>query len=91
MGILTSKFHYLWILRVCNRLGAGSDPRYTPSTTFETFPFPAGLIPNAPAWDYITDPRAGAIAEAAQRLNELRESWLNPSDLVRRVPEVVPG
>jgi type II restriction/modification system DNA methylase subunit YeeA len=25
------------------------------------------------------------------RLNELRENWLNPADLVRRVPEVVPG
>src|SRR6266853_6691181 len=36
-------------------------------------------------------PRAVAIAEAARRLNELREAWLNPSDLVERVPEVVPG
>jgi len=24
-------------------------------------------------------------------LNELRENWLNPADLVERVPEVVPG
>jgi type II restriction/modification system DNA methylase subunit YeeA len=32
-----------------------------------------------------------AIAEAARRLNELREAWLNPPDLVRREPEVVPG
>jgi hypothetical protein len=31
------------------------------------------------------------IAEAARRLNELREAWLNPRDLVERVPEVVPG
>jgi hypothetical protein len=31
------------------------------------------------------------IADAAKRLNELREAWLNPSDLVKRVPEVVPG
>ena len=38
-----------------------------------------------------TDPRAVAIAEAARRLNELREAWLNPPDLVERVPEVVPG
>src|SRR6266404_5713877 len=36
-------------------------------------------------------PRAVAIAEAARRLNELREAWLNPPDLVERVPEVVPG
>ena len=66
-------------------------PRYTPSTTFETFPFPDGLTPNIPAVDYIDDPRAIKIAAAAKRLNELRENWLNPADLVDRVPEVVPG
>jgi hypothetical protein len=27
----------------------------------------------------------------ARRLNELREAWLNPPDLVERLPEVVPG
>jgi hypothetical protein len=31
------------------------------------------------------------IAAAARSLNELREAWLNPPDLVDRVPEVVPG
>ena len=66
-------------------------PRYTPSTTFETFPFPAGLTPNIPAAAYAEDPRAVAIAAAAARLNALRENWLNPADLVHRVPEVVPG
>ncbi len=63
----------------------------TPSTTFETFPFPEGLTPDIPALTYADDPRARAIAAAAVRLNELRENWLNPPDLVRRVPEVVPG
>jgi type II restriction/modification system DNA methylase subunit YeeA len=66
-------------------------PRYTPSTTFETFPFPEGLTPDIPAKDYASDPRAIAIGLAAARLNELRENWLNPSDLVIRVPEVVAG
>src|SRR5205814_2825088 len=37
------------------------------------------------------DPRAVAIAEAARRLNDLREAWLNPPDLIERAPEVVPG
>jgi hypothetical protein len=32
-----------------------------------------------------------AIAEAAHRLNALREGWLNPPEWVERVPEVVPG
>ena len=51
-GILHSRFHELWSLRLCTWLGKGNDPRYTPSTIFETFPFPAGLTPNAPAADY---------------------------------------
>jgi len=32
-----------------------------------------------------------AIAAAARRLNELREAWLNPPDLVIREAEVVAG
>lgn len=90
-GILHSRFHELWSLRMGTFLGVGNDPRYTPSTTFETFAFPEGLTPNIPAADYAEDPRAQKIAAAAARLNELRENWLNPSDLVVRVPEVVPG
>jgi type II restriction/modification system DNA methylase subunit YeeA len=69
----------------------GNDPRYTPSTTFETFPFPEGLTPNIPAAQYADDPRAQAIAKAAEELNRLREAWLNPADLVVVEPEVVPG
>ena len=69
----------------------GNDPTYTPTSTFETFPFPEGLTPNVPAADYADDPCAQAIAKAAARLTELRENWLNPPDLVKRVPEVVPG
>ncbi|OHC43067.1 MAG: DNA methyltransferase [Rhodobacteraceae bacterium GWE1_64_9] len=90
-GILHSRFHELWSLRMGTFLGVGNDPRYTPSTTFETYPFPEGLTPNIPAADYAADPRAQKIAAAAARLNELRENWLNPADLVQRVPEVVPG
>lgn len=71
--------------------GVGNDPRYTISTTFETFPFPEGLTPNIQAADYADDPRAQAIAAAAADLNRLREAWLNPPDLVRIEPEVVPG
>ncbi|MGB3797250.1 MAG: DNA methyltransferase [Alteraurantiacibacter sp.] len=90
-GILHSRFHEIWSLRLGTFLGKGNDPRYTPSTTFETFPFPEGLTPDIPADDYAGDPRAQAIAAAAERLNELREHWLNPPDLVERVPEVVEG
>ena len=88
-GILHSRFHELWSLRMGTSLE--DRPRYTPSTTFETFPFPAGLTPNISAAEYAGDPRAQAIAKAAARLNELRENWLNPPDLIRREAEVVPG
>ena len=88
-GILHSCFHELWSLRMGTSLE--DRPRYTPSTTFETFPFPEGLTPNIPAADYASDPRAIAIAEAAAELNRLREAWLNPPDLIRIEPEVVPG
>ena len=69
----------------------GNDPTYNAESCFETFPFPEGLTPDIPAADYADDPRAQAIATAAARLNELRENWLNPPDLVVREPEVVPG
>jgi type II restriction/modification system DNA methylase subunit YeeA len=88
-GVLHSYFHEIWSLRMGTSLE--DRPRYTPSTTFETFPFPEGLTPNIPAAEYSVDPRAQAIAAAAARLNDLRENWLNPADLVVRIPEVVPG
>ena len=48
-GILHSRFHEAWSLRLGTWLGKGNDPRYTPTTTFETFPFPDGLSPDIPA------------------------------------------
>ncbi|WP_295433095.1 DNA methyltransferase [uncultured Thiodictyon sp.] len=104
-GILHSRFHELWSLGLCTWLGKGNDPRYTPTTTFETFPFPEGLTPagskgptealesGAVLPTVAADRRAVAIkiAEAAHRLNERREIWLNPPAWVDRVPEVVLG
>ena len=87
-GILHSRFHETWSLRLGTSLE--DRPRYTPTTTFETFPFPEGLTPNIPAKDFAADPRAIAIAKAAKRLDELRNAWLNPPDLIDIVPEVVP-
>jgi len=81
-GILHSRFHELWSLRLCTWLGVGNDPRYTPTTTFETFPFPEGLTPHDTAQGVPSGPVAEAIAAAAKRLNELREAWLNPPEWV---------
>ena len=96
-GILHSRFHELWSLRLGTSLE--DRPRYTPTTTFETFPFPEGLTPRdtakqsaAASAPCMADEIVGAnIAAAARRLNELRENWLNPPEWVERVPEVVPG
>ncbi len=88
-GVLQSRLHELWSLRLGTSLE--DRPRYTPSTTFETFAFPEGLTPNVPAFIYRDDRRAKRIAEAAVKLNELRENHLNPPDLVRLEPEIVPG
>jgi len=90
-GILCSSFHDAWATGQGNRLGAGNQRRYNATRTFETFPFPEGLTPNIPAKDYENGPRAIAIAKAAKRLDELRNAWLNPPDLIDVVPEVVPG
>ena len=87
-GIPHSRIHDLRPRRMGS--AAQDRPRYTPSTSFETFPFPVGLTPGIPAAEHADDPRAQAIAAAA-RLNARREAWLNPPDPVRRVPEVVPG
>ena len=88
-GVLHSRFHEAWSLRLGTSLE--DRPRYTPTTTFETFPFPEGLSPLVPATEYALDPRAVDIADAAQRLVELRDRWLNPPEWVEWVEEPVPG
>ena len=90
-GILHSRFHEIWSLRLGTWVGKGNDPRYTPTTTFETFPFPDGLSLNIPAADYADNPHAVAIAEAARQLVELRDRWLNPPEWVEWMDEPVPG
>jgi hypothetical protein len=70
-GVLHSRIHEVWSLRMGTSLE--DRPRYTPTTCFETFP-----LPWAPGTEPVDDPRVIAIGEAAKRLNELRENWLNP-------------
>ena len=90
-GILHSRFHEAWSLRLGTSLGKGNDPRYTPTTTFATFPFPVGLSPDIPAERFAENPHAIAIAEATRRLVALRDRWLNPPEWVEWVNEPVPG
>ena len=64
-GVLHSRFHESWSLIRGTHLGV--TPRYTPTTCFETFPFPRP-----------TEEQREAIGAAAAELNRLREGWLNP-------------
>ena len=80
-GILHSRFHEIWSLRLGTSLE--DRPRYTPSTTLETFPLPPGLTPDIPAADYATEPSAVAIAEAAQQLVRHRDRWPQPARMGR--------
>jgi len=66
-GVLHSRVHELWALATGSQLE--SRPTYTPTTTFETFPLPEP-----------TPDQRETIAEAAKRLNELRERWMNPPE-----------
>ena len=89
-GIVHSRFHELWALRLGTSLE--DRPRYTPTTTFETFPFPAHLTPkDTVEWrgvipaDCPVKSVAEKIAAAAEKLNNLREAWLNPPEWVEWV------
>lgn len=68
-----------------------NDPRYTPTTTFETFPFPPGLTSDIQAFDYVDGRRAMAVAHEARRLVEIRDRWLNPPEWVEWMDEPAPG
>jgi type II restriction/modification system DNA methylase subunit YeeA len=101
-GILSSHLHEVWALANASIHGDGSEggrPVYNAKSCFETFPFPAHLTPRdtaqgaekgAPPCMAASIPAAN-IAAAARRLNELRESWLNPPEWTERIPEIVPG
>lgn len=102
-GVLQSRFHKVWSLGLGTSLE--DRPRYTPTTCFETFPFPEGLTPKDTADQQVEEyngaliPKglspphrtlAGKIAVAARRLHTIRENWLNPPEWTIVVPEVVP-
>jgi type II restriction/modification system DNA methylase subunit YeeA len=72
-GVLHSRAHEVWSLRMGTWLGKGNDPRYTPTTCFETFP-----LPWPPGTEPVDDPRVIAIGDAAAELDRLRRAWLDP-------------
>ena len=88
-GVLHSRAHELWSLRMGTSLE--DRPRYTPTTTFETFPFPWPLDTPEEALTAQQRGQRDAIGEAARALDEARRRWLNPPELVREEPDVLPS
>ncbi len=75
-GVLHSRVHELWARGTGTQLReAESGFRYTPTSTFDTFPFPW-----VPGKELADDARVAAIADAARNLVALRDRWLNPPD-----------
>jgi len=73
-GVLHSKLHELWARRQGTQVREReSGFRYTPTSCFETFPFPW-----PPGKEPVDDPRVRAIATAAKDLVPKRDRWLNP-------------
>jgi len=66
LGVLHSRFHEIWSLRKGTSLE--DRPRYTATTTFETFPFPRP-----------SGTQEQAIGAAAAELHRLRDAWLSPA------------
>lgn len=80
-GVLHSRFHEVWARAQGTQLREReSGFRYTPTTCFETFPFPEP-----------TDEQKIDISTAAKELNELRENWLNPPEWTKTRVLEFPG
>ncbi|MCY2987336.1 MAG: class I SAM-dependent DNA methyltransferase [Planctomycetota bacterium] len=81
LGILHSHIHYVWAYARGTQLREKeSGDRYTPTTCFETFPFPKP-----------TGDQREAIAVAAKELDRLRSNWLNPPEWTRQDVLEFPG
>ena len=69
-GVLQSRIHEVWARAQGTQLREEeSGARYTPTTSFETFPFPRP-----------TPAQESAIAEAARELVAKRDEWLAGQD-----------
>jgi hypothetical protein len=82
-GVLQSRPHELWALRMGARHGDGSGggrPTYNNKVCFETFASPES-----------TNAQREVIAAAANELDALRNNWLNPPEWTREEILEFPG
>ena len=73
-GVLHSRFHQVWALRMGTQLE--DRPRYTPTTCFETFPFPWPPATPLGKLTRVQEDQRTAIAQAARALDGQRCEWL---------------
>jgi hypothetical protein len=73
-GVLHSRLHEVWTLRLGTSLV--DRPRYSPTSTFTTFPFPQPYRQTDK-----NDPHYHAISACAKQLHEERQAWLDGADL----------
>jgi type II restriction/modification system DNA methylase subunit YeeA len=84
-GVLHSSIHELWARAQGTQLReVESGFRYTPDSTFDTFPFPwpPGTEPSESE-----SPLVRAIADAVRELVRLRDAWLNPAGTSPEEPQ----
>lgn len=80
-GVLHTRIHEVWARAQGTQVREReSGFRYTPTTCFESFPFPEA-----------SEDQRALIAEAAKRLDELRTNWLNPAEMVHTQTLEFPG
>jgi type II restriction/modification system DNA methylase subunit YeeA len=81
LGVLQSRIHRVWSSAQGTQLREKeSGARYTPTTCFETFPFP----------ECATDEKL-EITRLAAELDALRSRWLNPPEWTRKDILTFPG
>lgn len=64
-GVLSSSLHRQWFDERCSKLKV--DPRYTPTTVYDTFPWPVNP----------SQPRIDAVVRVSADILQLREAYLN--------------
>jgi type II restriction/modification system DNA methylase subunit YeeA len=81
LGVLQSRSHEVWALAQGTQLREKeSGFRYTPTTCFETFPFPS-----------MNASQEARIAAAAAELDGLRRAWLDPPEWTKEEVLEFPG
>ncbi|HEX75280.1 MAG TPA: hypothetical protein G4O12_01720 [Dehalococcoidia bacterium] len=76
-GVLHSSVHEIWVRCKGTQLReAESGSRYSPTETFETFPFPWPLGDEPKENEYVK-----LIGEQARKLEAFRQNWLHPDEV----------